>query len=392
VQLTDDLLKKGVNAELQIVSVLTPGILRYYWSSLSQFNYAVCIFFCSDGNNSGGSGAPSPSSALVTSPPSSHNPFAKGRSSTANSSNRQGTGPPKQSSQYQESTSANTSPVPRAERQPPKHDPPVNRSRRYPPHSARYDGDDADYSDEDRTSSSSRRRPPSSSRAHSREKSSREPRSSGRRGSDSSTGDEPTRVSPRRRLDSDSSSGSIENGLRKTGTEFEGGTSSEVTPRVVQAVGSDGRRGTKDVRQKALQNSNRKNSLGAEGRRNMKTSASTTSVRSGEQHHDSNRPVTSSHRITHNSPRQQHDAPVNRDERKVRQLTSDIYSESQSYFDEHGTGYNELGELDGTWKCLKSSCNNISYDRDLDYCEKCATRRGNTGQRGDNVRLSLQQR
>mmetsp|Transcript_19328 Transcript_19328/g.32503 ORF Transcript_19328/g.32503 Transcript_19328/m.32503 type:complete len:887 (+) Transcript_19328:176-2836(+) len=353
----------------------------------------------SDGNNSGGSNVNSPSSgsvaspsqhAPVTTPPSANNPFAKGRSSTANSSSRQSSNTSAQSSRYHESASAGNSPVPRADRQPPRHDPPSARTR-YPPRSKASPRIDDDNSDEDR--GSSHRRPPASSRGHSRESSREESKRSPRRGSDSSTGDEHPSRSSRRYVsrDSDSSTGSVEKSGRKSTADFEGGTSSEVTPRVVEAVGSHSRRGSKEIRQQALQKSNRKNS--AEGRRNIHTSASTTAMPSGEHSgHSSRRPVTSAdkrNRGTSSSSRRRHDRSSSPEHRTEHGQPDEVVV-SESYFDLQGNGYDGNGQRDGRWKCLKPTCLNISTDDSLNYCLECATLRGVTGMHGDNVRLSVQ--
>lgn len=331
---------------------------------------------------SSGSVASPSNHAPVTTPPSANNPFAKGRSSTANASSRHGSNVAAQASRYHESASASSSPVPRADRQPPKHEPPSSRSR-YPPRSKASPRIDDDNSDEDR--GSSHRRPPPSSRGHSRGHSSESKRTP-RRGSDSSTGDEHPSRSSRRYVsrDSDSSTGSVEKSGQKTASEFEGGTSSEVTPRVVEAVGSNSRRSSKEMKQKVLQKSNRKNS--AEGRRNIQTSASTTAMPSSEHSSfDSRRPVTSADKRNRNissSSSRRHDRTTSPE------LDEMVITES--YFDLQGIGYDGNGQRDGRWRCLRPSCQNISNDESEDYCQKCATRRGVTGMHGDNVRLSVQ--
>ena len=337
---------------------------------------------------------------------------------------------------------------------PPKHDPPSSRNNsQYPPRSKASPRYDDDNSDDDTPRS---HRQPTSARGHSRESSrerhdSRQPTSARghsressrennavRRGSDSSSGSvdrppsrhQPTsarghsRESSRERHDSreptsarghsressrennavrrgsDSSSGSVDRPSGKGNSKYEGENSTEITPRVVQEVGSHARRdsGSKTIRQKALMNSNGRIKRNSGDPNAMKTSASTASMRPGDRDRDregdseDRRPVTSAEKRTrniHNSSNSRHEASRNPDERVIRQVQADVYSESQSYYDEHGTGFNDRGEEDGSWMCLKPSCQAVSLDTSITWCEKCATVRGASGQRGDNVRLSM---
>jgi hypothetical protein len=200
------------------------------------------------------------------------------------------------------------------------------------------------------------------------------------------------------RRDSDSSSGSAggDKPPRKSKNEMDGGNSTEITPRVVQEVGAHPRRGSgsKDIRQKALLNSNdrnRKHSSGENKTRHaiIKTSASSASIPFDDRdsHVDDHRPVTSAERNCRTgSSNQRHDTSTNPDGRVIHNRPN-VHAES--FYDKHGTGFNEKLEEDGSWQCLKSSCGHITYDTSIDYCEMCATRRGASGERGDQARLSI---
>ena len=314
---------------------------------------------------------PSPKhmSPPITSPPSANNPFAKGPRASSSSVSTE------QSSSSRGNANVNHD-------NHTKHNARRNNAasrQRYPPRSKvsprviQENGEDGQETD--RTVSS---------RGRSRES------GAVRRGSDSSNDGKYTHRG------SDSSTGSDKASQHSQGEGGEGG-STEITPRTVQEVGTHSRRNSdaKNEKHKALLQSNDRFRRSSGDRSSIKSSASASSVGIGGRSSrvEERRGVHSAghgHRNMRNNSNRRHDPSAGPDERSIKQLPPNFYSQPQSYYDEHGTGFNELGEEDGTWMCLRPSCGYITTDKDINYCFNCATVRGASGERGDHVRLSIQ--
>lgn len=370
---------------------------------------------------------PSPTAAApITSPPSLHNPFSKkhvpaperhqssgsdgsshrasennpfGRMSRASTAHTTTGGGSKRHSHaqndgYYTSNSAHSSPVPEdAARQShsKRADAPQMRQPRKPPSASRYQEQHSEEEHEYRDREREKSGEPPQTRNDNR-----------RRGSDSSVGsgtgsDSGQRYSGRGTGGGAGSGGSKSASAQRPRVSPRACDSTETTPRVVEAVGATRKSVSNSVRQKALLNSNENRNKQQQHHsqqhesRPMKNSSSTPVIHPNDTHANTNygqRPssTSNSRHVVAKPSSIRHDTAggrFNPDDRPIGQSVA--YSESLSYFDDNGIGFDDQGEENGSWQCLK--CKEVSWVMTATYCDKCATVRGNSGARGDQAKI-----